>query len=370
MVVFFCLSVMTGPSTVQAEEEQPAEARIAQEGATEKTVAVDNGEEIETEAADEEVADEKLTDTNPVTAGATQETVPVEEPTETGDLSQQIERHYQRGKQCYEKGEYQQALAEFNKAKELGFLLNAEKMFKPTGEKTIDLPTKSVITKKFQDIPEIDETIRSLEREYSRLKKKIKRLEGELDSRKEKIKDISRSLSEISGEGRKEKTKKKLTGTLNGLEEEYTTEFYKKKGYLDRQQDILSQLEELKRLKAIAYCNRGTEYAMQGYSNKAIEEYKRAIYIYPGDGQSHFNLATEYARQSVYEKAAQEYELVVQLEPGNSAALYNLAILYDDYLNDCRKAVLYYKRYLASAGDLPVDRIELINRWIKEIAIE
>ncbi|MGE5307561.1 MAG: tetratricopeptide repeat protein, partial [Deltaproteobacteria bacterium] len=65
----------------------------------------------------------------------------------------------------------------------------------------------------------------------------------------------------------------------------------------------------------------------------------------------HYNLGVLYAQNQQYERAVQEFEKVIQLKPDDIETLYNLGVIYGEHLNDRKKAVAQFKRYLALAPD-------------------
>ncbi|MBU1006470.1 MAG: hypothetical protein KKH08_02605 [Candidatus Omnitrophica bacterium] len=86
--------------------------------------------------------------------------------------------------------------------------------------------------------------------------------------------------------------------------------------------------EELKK-EAVMYYNRGLKDAGEGRHKQAVDEFLKAIEANPTDADS----------------------------------CYNLAIIYDDHLNNKKKAVYYYRKYLELRPDSD-DRDEVMN-WLK-----
>jgi tetratricopeptide (TPR) repeat protein len=63
-------------------------------------------------------------------------------------------------------------------------------------------------------------------------------------------------------------------------------------------------------------------------------------------GALHYNLGYMFFQIRDYKRAAAEFIRSVELDPGNDAAYFNLGIIYDDFLEDNKTAILYYKKYL------------------------
>ena len=78
--------------------------------------------------------------------------------------------------------------------------------------------------------------------------------------------------------------------------------------------------------------------------------------------------AKQYYLDGKYQPAASLYEKIIILDPGNSAAILDLAVIYDDYLNNDKKAVILYKRYLEI--DSNTEKTSLIQQWIRDAAYE
>ncbi len=60
----------------------------------------------------------------------------------------------------------------------------------------------------------------------------------------------------------------------------------------------------------------------------------------------HYYQAFELDYNERYHEAAMEYEEVLKINPNDADAHYNLALIYDDHLNEKRKAIQHYQEYL------------------------
>jgi len=66
--------------------------------------------------------------------------------------------------------------------------------------------------------------------------------------------------------------------------------------------------------------------------------------------------------------AEREYLKCLRIDPDDSAVHYNLGILYDDKLNDDRKAEQHYRKYLElkPMGENPMQ----VRQWLIDIQLE
>ncbi|MCL5022520.1 MAG: tetratricopeptide repeat protein, partial [Nitrospirae bacterium] len=77
-----------------------------------------------------------------------------------------------------------------------------------------------------------------------------------------------------------------------------------------------------------AYNNRGTTLYAMGQLDRAIEDYEKAIALYPAYPKGHYNLGLALFEKGLLEQAIGEYEIAVRLEPRNVDAHLNLGIAY------------------------------------------
>jgi tetratricopeptide (TPR) repeat protein len=60
----------------------------------------------------------------------------------------------------------------------------------------------------------------------------------------------------------------------------------------------------------------------------------------------HYNMALAYDRQGLYREEEREYLKCLRINPNDANVHYNLAILYDDKLNENKKAIKHYNKFL------------------------
>jgi tetratricopeptide (TPR) repeat protein len=82
----------------------------------------------------------------------------------------------------------------------------------------------------------------------------------------------------------------------------------------------------------------------------------------------HYNMAAVYAKEGRFREAEQEYHRALRIDPKDAAAHYNLGILYDDELNDKRRAALHYRKYLQLAPSAP--DVDQVRAWLLRLQME
>jgi tetratricopeptide (TPR) repeat protein len=78
----------------------------------------------------------------------------------------------------------------------------------------------------------------------------------------------------------------------------------------------------------MAYYKLGLLYRSQGLAEKAVENYRMAIKLYPTFTLAHYNLGNAYMSQGLIDKAKKQYQIVLELKPDFPDAHYNLGSIY------------------------------------------
>ena len=107
--------------------------------------------------------------------------------------------------------------------------------------------------------------------------------------------------------------------------------------------DLESQQQ---RSKSLASYTMGVVYDLQGYTEKAIQEYEKSAQ-YDDNYAAHLRLGTDYARMGMLAEAQEELRLVLDQDPHNIQARYLLALIYSSQ-KDFDKAALQYEAILKS----------------------
>lgn len=81
----------------------------------------------------------------------------------------------------------------------------------------------------------------------------------------------------------------------------------------------------------------------------------------------HYNMASVYAREGRYAAAEDAYLKALRIDPSDADVHYNLGILYDDHLDNKRRAMIHYRRYLQlNPGGTDVDKV---RQWLMAIEL-
>jgi tetratricopeptide (TPR) repeat protein len=82
----------------------------------------------------------------------------------------------------------------------------------------------------------------------------------------------------------------------------------------------------------------------------------------------HYNMASVYAKEGKFKSAEREYLRALRLDPTDAGVHYNLGILYDDSLDDKRRAALHYRKFIQLA---PHDSsVDAVKGWLMKIEID
>lgn len=116
-----------------------------------------------------------------------------------------------------------------------------------------------------------------------------------------------------------------------------------------------------KEKQAQEHFKKGFGYQNAGNSEKAIEEYQKALELNPNLAQAHTNLGTVYLGQGDYDKAIGHFKRVIELNYYDTKAHYNLglAYLYKGEVEKAREEVKFLKSLRSEFGDV-------LERKIKE----
>jgi tetratricopeptide (TPR) repeat protein len=101
---------------------------------------------------------------------------------------------------------------------------------------------------------------------------------------------------------------------------------------------------------AIAHNNYGNALADQGRMDEAIQHYRRAIELKPGDVEAYNNLGNRLAQQGKFPEAMEQYSRALRVKPDDAKALYNsgLTLSVQGALDE---AIPYYERAIQIEPD-------------------
>lgn len=199
----------------------------------------------------------------------------------------------------------------------------------------------------------------SIQRENETLKQKVvelesvrRRLQQERDDAQERVKSLERSekaarenitAHEAALRGLKE-TVARLAQQIPGFQQEIAALEETIKGkdaeLVARQQAIAGLMAELserdRRIEKAERTARVLERAREKVQQMGENELR----------DMHYNMAAVYARDGRFRDAEQSYLKALRIDPADADVHFNLGILYDDHLNNKRRAVMHYRRYL------------------------
>ncbi|HMB20149.1 MAG TPA: tetratricopeptide repeat protein, partial [Spirochaetota bacterium] len=100
-------------------------------------------------------------------------------------------------------------------------------------------------------------------------------------------------------------------------------------------------------------------------NDNAIRKYDRALELDKKNLDTMNNLAVVCASAGRFKRAEKLLQRVIELQNDNATAHRNLGILYDTHLENPRRAITHYKRYLAIVPGAS-DR-NLVELWISRV---
>lgn len=114
--------------------------------------------------------------------------------------------------------------------------------------------------------------------------------------------------------------------------------------------------------------SKAKEAYLQGKLDEALNLYSQALLVYPDNYNFHYNLGVIYLKKLDYLSALKKFKTVISLNSRDSGAYYNLGIIYENCLNDKKKALSCYEKYLkfTSSGK----EKETVKAWIEFIKSE
>lgn len=99
--------------------------------------------------------------------------------------------------------------------------------------------------------------------------------------------------------------------------------------------------------------------------DKSLNLYKTVIETSPEDYNAYYNVGVIYLKKREYQNAAAAFKKVVELHPRDADACYNLGVIYEDFIDDSKQALRYYKTYIQM--NPRAQDCHLVKKWIKYI---
>ena len=231
-----------------------------------------------------------------------------------------------------EKEIYQNAKSSIEKLEEENKALGEE--IRAVNDENINLNVEIINLK--EEVRLSREAITNLKEQMNKgaRSKILKKLKEEIASLKKEKKDLSRSLKrserEIgNGEKREEKLNNRLvdTGTdMNKLQDEFGQLQEAYKAFLLENKGLKEELDKMPK-----------KFAEMAYENQKLIKQTATL---------HYNTGVLYFLHKEYKLAIQEFDRALEIYPDDANAHYNLGFIYAENLIDKPKAIKHFKKYL------------------------
>jgi len=146
------------------------------------------------------------------------------------------------------------------------------------------------------------------------------------------------------------------------------------KGQYDFARRVLAMLVGAGYKGGYGYYMLARSYSELGRTDEAIDYYKKACDFYePVDPKPKYyvyalnNLGALLREQQRYQEARIVYERAQFVDPEYATAHYNLGVLYAEYLNDKRRAIEHYQRYVDLRGKRTSEVVRRIHKLREEL---
>jgi len=202
------------------------------------------------------------------------------------------------------------------------------------------------------------------------LRKQREALTAEKEGLEEELKDMKKlhqkqiglyKFKDESIEDFKKKTDSKMMEFIIGkkaLEKQVKNVEVKLKESVQKNQELLTKLDESSRMVIKLKLEKGEENNRLGSTSREDEQFRKEALKF------HYNAGLVYDQNRQFELALIEYEKALEAVPDDADVHYNLAILYDEYLLDKKKAIKHYQAYLEFCPDAR-DAVK-VSYWINE----
>jgi len=211
-------------------------------------------------------------------------------------------------------------------------------------------------------ITEIQQAQDHFQKQQAALTAEKKGIEDALEYMK-KMHQKQIQLYELKDESREKDFKKKVDSKMmefitdkKALQEQVKNIEAKLKGSVQENQELLTKLNESGQTAVKRKAGKGEE-SSQLDSMEQEEEWFRKQ-----DLKFYYNKGLVYEQASQYKKALREYKKALEAVADDADVHYNLAILYDERLNNKRKAIEHYQAYLKFCPD--AQDAAKVNYWI------
>ncbi|MFC1708966.1 tetratricopeptide repeat protein [Candidatus Omnitrophota bacterium] len=163
---------------------------------------------------------------------------------------------------------------------------------------------------------------------------------------KTKVKQLESSLKLLN------KEKIDLTKILKQAQKDASILEKKKIKFEDQAETLTNQLDYLEKQYAeLKKENRDLEKENRTFPKRFAEIARQNKRLISQAADMHYNSGVFFVKNNEYKQAIKELNKVLDVQPDHAYANYNLGYIYAEYLVDRKKAIEYFKNYLAYSPD-------------------
>ncbi len=140
-------------------------------------------------------------------------------------------------------------------------------------------------------------------------------------------------------------------------------DLYRLTGRKERAEEIFRRAQQNFADSARFFLKWGNLYLNLGLLKDAVARYNQALTLSPDYVAALNNLGVVELRQKHYGRAADYFQSALEKNPRFAAAHLNLGIIYQDYVNQPKKARQHYEAYLKLGGK----RASEVRKWLKDL---
>jgi len=236
------------------------------------------------------------------------------------------------------------AAAEADKAKlegELGELKQQVEELSARPAKSSPAPGSDLFSALQKENAELKQRLTTAEGECLAAVEKCRELEEAVRKAEEEVDELAKARAEDSKE---QEDLKDLVGHVPKMEEELQM----LRSELAKKEKILKERERALQAMAVELQKREHRLIKAERMSEMIEKARADLKQVNAreERDMHYNMAAVYTREGRFQDAEREYLRALRVDPADADSHYNLGILYDEHLDQPRKATMHYQRYL------------------------
>lgn len=172
--------------------------------------------------------------------------------------------------------------------------------------------------------------------------------------------EIQEALQEMNKAERREEEQREKEQTLTAWDYIRRGNRARDEGRQQDAMDEYSKAIEIYPENAAAYIGRGNVYDDLGHPEEAIKDFNKAIELDPNQAVAYYNRGNEYEKLRQYEKTIEDYSKAIELNPNDADVYNNRGVVYDD-LGQYEKALEDYNKAIKLN---PNDAVAYNNRGV------